>query len=184
MDQDYTLEDIVHISQIVDGFKILVRNQRLNLDKEHPKISDMVNKLINSHPDIGTILNLPELWSNASNTRASGIPRPQNSFILYRKDISKGLLKAIGSMPVCDSSRFASFKWKSLNKYEKRFWNQLFEIVKVKHSIDYPNYKFRPNRNKMWKQKKRYYDNDNDNEREIEINRETIKSETNANESN
>src|SRR2546421_3122490 len=148
--------DVVHLSLSIDKFKTLISNQKwlINLNEENSSIAEMITQLFINYHDIGTFLTLPELWSNAINTRAENIPRPQNPFILYRKDISKGLIKANKTMSVRDSSKLASSIWKTLSNHERGFWYQLFQIVKLKHNLNYPNYKYRPKRNKTDKKKR------------------------------
>ncbi|GBC08210.1 hypothetical protein RclHR1_07980002 [Rhizophagus clarus] len=97
-------------------------------------------------------INLPifELLAPSKQSRAKKEPRPQNQFILYRKNISKELRRPVGK-----SSEVASSSWKKISEREKEFWKQLAVIAKEKHTSIFPEYKYTPNKKKKRKQSTR-----------------------------
>jgi hypothetical protein len=68
----------------------------------------LINDLVNKYGDIKTILTIEELLQPSDQTRSKGIPRPQNTWLLYRKDISKGINKANITSIVGRTSKVAS----------------------------------------------------------------------------
>ncbi|RIA92951.1 hypothetical protein C1645_804344 [Glomus cerebriforme] len=137
--------------------QIPLKDQYINLNNKNPKICTLINQLVNEYHDIQTSLNLMELLAPSNRSRAKKVPRPQNKFFLYRRDISKGLCKINHPMPVGESSKAASLLWKSLPKRAREFWNQASIIAKEIHSIVYPDYKFSPNRQNRQKRQKKIY---------------------------
>jgi len=134
----------IDIEKELNKLGIRVKDQHISLDQEPNHITKLILKFIDKYGEFKTILNLSELWSPSAITRAKAIPRPQNAFMLYRKNISKGLYFAKISMPLGECSKAIGVLWKNLDKESKKFWFKLSEIVKVKHQFDYPNYKFNP----------------------------------------
>ncbi|ESK90962.1 sry-box containing protein 7 [Moniliophthora roreri MCA 2997] len=65
------------------------------------------------------------------------IPRPMNSFMLFRADFVK-------TRKGQELSKLASKVWKAMSEDEKRPWKEEAERVKKKHQQDYPHYQFRP----------------------------------------
>jgi hypothetical protein len=85
-----------------------------------------------------------DLLSPSDNSRAINQPRPQNPFMLFRRNFSKGLKKARLPIGVGLSSKIASEQWKSLSEDEKEFWKNLSIIAKEIHKHSYPGYKYNP----------------------------------------
>ncbi|CAG8530905.1 13966_t:CDS:1 [Ambispora leptoticha] len=112
--------------------------------KEDDKITKMIESVQKRFPEIKTTLGIRELIEPAVQTRAKGIPRPQNCFMLYRKDISARAKLTGESQSVGASSKTASETWREITEREKRFWQALFDIVKEKHHIQYPSYRYQP----------------------------------------
>jgi hypothetical protein len=121
-----------------------LHDQNLIMAQKDIHINELLDKLVNNYGDFKTIINLSELLSPAGNTRAREIPRPQNAFMLYRKDISKGFLFAKLKISISECSKAAGYLWENLNKKTKDFWFQLALIAKAIHKYDYPNYKYNP----------------------------------------
>ncbi|CAG8577129.1 542_t:CDS:1 [Acaulospora colombiana] len=136
--------------------KILVGKQErlIDLDGETAEIQTMVRNIIKKYPDIKTTMNLRELWTPSKQSRAKSIPRPQNAFMLLRKDVSREFCKANQSLSVRDSSAIASNRWNKISDDKKQFWIDLAEVCKKLHSYDYPNYKYCPERNKPSKSRR------------------------------
>ncbi|CAG8601240.1 5549_t:CDS:2 [Funneliformis caledonium] len=100
----------------------------------------MLNNIFNEYPHEKTIICIQELCLPSKRSRAKGIPRPQNLFLLFRRNVSRGLYNANIACSVSASSRIASSMWKSLTSTEQMFWQKIFEIAKRKHINDYPKY--------------------------------------------
>ncbi|KAI0628677.1 hypothetical protein C8Q77DRAFT_1162076 [Trametes polyzona] len=91
------------------------------------------------------------------------IKRPENAFILFRRAACGELQAARGtegaSGPVkkerqADLSKTISQQWKSLTPEERQKWEDLAKEKKKEHEAMYPNYVYRPQRNKGKKNKK------------------------------
>lgn len=66
------------------------------------------------------------------------IPRPQNSFFLFRQKFNQN---ATGCNQVAISVD-CSAAWKALSREERAYWEKKAEEEKEAHSRKYPNYKF------------------------------------------
>ncbi|KAG8907877.1 hypothetical protein FRB99_001736 [Tulasnella sp. 403] len=86
--------------------------------------------------------------SLAKNKDDIHVPRPPNSFILFRNDyvarMSKGCKKQKGN-----PSKKAAAVWSELSEEERRTWAHKAELVKEQHAIDNPGYKYQPGRKKL-----------------------------------
>ncbi|CAG8466765.1 471_t:CDS:2 [Acaulospora morrowiae] len=123
----------VHISEdLRESNKIFVGDQEkiIDLSCEADEIRTMIGYIINKHPNIKTTLNLCELWTPSKMNRTKSIPRPQNAFMLFRKDVSKEFYKANQSLSVGDSSIIASNRWNEISGNEKKFWMDLAGVCK------------------------------------------------------
>ncbi|CAG8598696.1 4769_t:CDS:1 [Ambispora gerdemannii] len=90
-------------------------------------------------------------------------PRPQNSWIIFRRDYEANLRlrNPDVKIKVTDTAKECSLKWKS--KEVKDFFKLLEKIAYMNHKNIYPNYKFKPGNVKYssckrfipWEQKKR-----------------------------
>src|SRR5581483_4717835 len=94
------------------------------------------------YKDMKTILSLEELLTSSKITRSRAIPRHQNPWVLFRRNISKGS-KGL-NMSVGETSGVASILWKNKTDLEGDFWKELSEIAKEIHLIEYPDYKYTP----------------------------------------
>ena len=151
------------------GTSIKEQSKFLNFNEHDPKIKQMIIEFINKYGDFKTILNLHELLSTSSVTRSKTIPRPQNAWVLFRRNLSKGLNMAVG-----ETSGIASYLWKKKSALEAQFWNELSQITKEIHSIEYPDYKYSPVRSH--EQNKKLQSNvDIDSDIEMKENNDTSK---------
>jgi hypothetical protein len=80
---------------------------------------------------------------------AGKIRRPQNSWILYRKDKFELLRKEAEAenkpRPIAaDASRIISEAWKNESPHVKKYYNDLAEKEKARHAEEHPDYKFQP----------------------------------------
>ena len=73
------------------------------------------------------------------------IPRPPNSFMLYRSDfVKKGLIPSNIESQQQTLSVLASKCWKRLGAEERGIWVELAEKRKREHSIRYPAFAYKP----------------------------------------
>ncbi|CAG8541729.1 5125_t:CDS:1 [Paraglomus brasilianum] len=114
-------------------------------------VEEVIEEVRRVYPNIHTTLPLKELLDPAEKKRSKGVPRPQNCFMLYRKDIRARFTREGNALSVAESSRIAAESWRNLPQEEKNFWHALYEIVKMQHAIKYPNYKYQPVRGKQAK---------------------------------
>ncbi|CAG8587522.1 166_t:CDS:2, partial [Diversispora eburnea] len=129
--------DISISESVREANKISVGNQEYLIGLETLEVQTMVKAIIKEFADIKTTLTLRELWTPSAQTRAKGIPRPQNAFMLHRKDVSKEFCRARQPLSVCDSSIIASSRWNSYGGREKKFWTDLALVAKTLHSYMY-----------------------------------------------
>lgn len=127
------------------GTKVQDQFHSMSLDQEPVQIKQLIVDFVSKYGEFKTILSLSDLWTPSVTSRSKGTPRPQNSFMLYRKNVSKGLYIMNKPMSVIHSSKMASYLWNKLES--KDFWYQLAKIAKAIHLKFYPNYKYNPVKN-------------------------------------
>lgn len=93
---------------------------------------------------INTIFPIRELIISSPNTRAKGVPRPLNPFLIFRRYYNKLLFMNGAYENVSKSSKRAAEAWRILSPVEKKSWIELAEISKSIHKGLHPDYKFRP----------------------------------------
>ncbi|CAG8534051.1 1216_t:CDS:1 [Funneliformis caledonium] len=153
-----TIAEKLSLAKRLDELKTSVKDQEhlLKKEKESPFVKKFLEKIINEYSDIKTTLMIPELLAPAIKTRAQGTPRPQNAYILFRKDVSKGIYllnrdcMSREARTVTYSSKIAGFLWGVIksSRHEHDFWTTLYQIACLKHSETYQNYVYRPIRKK------------------------------------
>jgi hypothetical protein len=116
-------------------------------DHENSKILSKINDLLNEYKDIKLNLPILVLLAPSKYSRAKKAPRPQNKYLLFRRNYSKG-----NPRPVGDSSQITSSLWKLTSEREKDFWKKLSIIAKEKHTLMFPDYKYSPDKKKKRKQ--------------------------------
>ncbi|TEB23105.1 hypothetical protein FA13DRAFT_1460187 [Coprinellus micaceus] len=85
---------------------------------------------------------------------SKGIPRPPNSWILFRSDRAQRITRQWGhqypgiKLRQDALSKTISTEWRSLSPEEKQFWNLLAAEKAREHKLMYPNYVFKPQRGK------------------------------------
>ncbi|KAJ7571918.1 high mobility group box domain-containing protein, partial [Mycena floridula] len=72
--------------------------------------------------------------------KSGRIPRPANSFILFRSDVGQSLPGTNGR----DISRVAAEKWNTSPESIKASYSKRAQEEKAKHAIMYPDYQYRP----------------------------------------
>ncbi|RKP39701.1 high mobility group box domain-containing protein, partial [Dimargaris cristalligena] len=72
--------------------------------------------------------------------------RPHNSFMLYRKDMQKLVIKDNPNMNQKIVSKKVGEMWKNAPESVKEHYGRLAEQAKEEHKKKYPNYKYNPRR--------------------------------------
>ncbi|CAG8514316.1 2058_t:CDS:2, partial [Racocetra fulgida] len=80
------------------------------------------------------------------NPYSSSPPRPQNAFVLFRRDFSAKLKLKEMKMNNGDVSRLASEEWSKQPKEVLRFFEFLENLAKDRHKKIYPDYSYSPKR--------------------------------------
>ncbi|HJT83582.1 MAG TPA: HMG-box domain-containing protein [Nitrososphaeraceae archaeon] len=128
------------IEAINNNCGIMLKDQEITDELKSDKLSELIkfygSKKIN--------LNLMDLLSPSISSRAKDQPRPQNPFILFRRNYSKGLKIANTFIGTGYASKLAGKQWKLLSEGEKEFWRKLSSIAKEMHRQSFPGYKFNP----------------------------------------
>lgn len=74
------------------------------------------------------------------------IKRPPNSFMLWTQTYRKKLFETNPTLKNAEISKLLGQQWKHLSSEEKQIYKDKSEQVKKEHKIQYPNYKYRPER--------------------------------------
>jgi predicted Fe-S protein YdhL (DUF1289 family) len=82
-------------------------------------------------------------------------PRPPNAFILYRRAKQPAILAAHRNLTNAEISRYISSCWKNETDQERLAWERYADQKKLEHMQAYPNYVYRPNKNKGKNEKRR-----------------------------
>ncbi|CAG8490257.1 9326_t:CDS:1 [Dentiscutata erythropus] len=83
------------------------------------------------------------------------IPRPPNAFILYRREKQPAIIAANRHLSNAEVSRRISEMWRSEPEETRREWERYADRKKLEHMQTYPNYVYRPNKNKSKIDKRR-----------------------------
>ncbi|KAJ5669989.1 uncharacterized protein N7477_005352 [Penicillium maclennaniae] len=74
------------------------------------------------------------------------IPRPRNSFILYRQHYQAAVVHQNPGLSNPDISKIIGRQWKALSDEEREKWNALAREEKDRHQQQYPDYRYQPKR--------------------------------------
>ncbi|CAG8477063.1 37121_t:CDS:1, partial [Racocetra persica] len=114
------------------------------------------NEFLNDSPPYQLTIGIDELISPPKNSRkatnfrknpySSSPPRPQNAFVLFRRDFSAKLKLKEMKTSNGDVSRLASEEWSKQPKEVLRFFEFLENLAKDRHKKIYPDYSYSPKR--------------------------------------
>jgi len=118
---------------------MISRQREIDLE-EYPEIKKKIGELENTYPFLNELIPIRELllWSPIS--RARDVPRPQNSFILFRKYFGR---REGCNGTFAELSKKAAEAWKN---EDKTTWQQLAQIAKDIHHQVHIDYRYKPRR--------------------------------------
>ncbi|CAJ0754365.1 16541_t:CDS:2 [Entrophospora sp. SA101] len=96
-----------------------------------------------------TTLPLHELITPSVNVRTIKNPRPQNSFVIYRRNVQAEIAKEKGTNAAGKLdyvSKYAADKWRQESQEVKDIYGLLANCAKKVHDIMYPGYVYQPKR--------------------------------------
>src|ERR1700761_8519459 len=111
-----------------------------------------------SIPSLELAMNHPRIGIRRRRRLPGYVPRPQNPFILFRKDAVEKLKalreeeESYNTMDTgprrrqADISKEVSRQWKALTPQEKAEWKKKADQLKVEHKSEHPDYHYQPNR--------------------------------------
>ncbi|CAG8544337.1 4624_t:CDS:2 [Funneliformis caledonium] len=82
-------------------------------------------------------------------------PRPPNAFILYRRAKQPAIIASQRSLTNAEVSRTISDMWRKEPEETRLEWERYADRKKLEHMQTYPNYVYRPNKNKSKVDKRR-----------------------------
>ncbi|CAG8785002.1 14325_t:CDS:1 [Gigaspora margarita] len=113
-----------------------------------------LNEFYGGSPPYDLTIKIEELILPPKNSRkaakfrkdpsSSSPPRPQNAFLLFRRDFYAKLTLKQTKMRTGEVSRLASEEWRKQPKEVLWFFEILEKLAKDKHSQEYPDYKYSP----------------------------------------
>ncbi|RIA94040.1 hypothetical protein C1645_760975 [Glomus cerebriforme] len=112
-------------------------------------ISDTIDEATQIKIKKHTTLPLPELITPSVNVRTVKNPRPQNSFVIYRRNVQAEIAKEKGTTAAGRLdfvSKFAAKKWKQESQEVKELYGFLAACAKKVHDYMYPGYVYQPKR--------------------------------------
>jgi len=89
---------------------------------------------------------LNELLLPSRKSRARGLPRPQNCFVLYRRNLLSKIKSEGNNIELKYFSKFAAMRWNSEERNIRQLFMALYEIASVLHQFRYPKYRYKPRR--------------------------------------
>ncbi|ORY01379.1 hypothetical protein K493DRAFT_209710, partial [Basidiobolus meristosporus CBS 931.73] len=72
------------------------------------------------------------------------IPRPNNSFMTYRKEKQKAILDAHPGINNKEVSKIVGEMWRNESEAVKEYYRKKAEQGKKEHALRYPGYKYTP----------------------------------------
>ncbi|KAF9070808.1 hypothetical protein BDP27DRAFT_1362276 [Rhodocollybia butyracea] len=74
------------------------------------------------------------------------VPRPRNSWIIFRSERSEAIKRDEGKVPAQLVSKIVSEEWSSMTVEMKKLWAQRAEAEKRAHKKKFPDYRYQPTR--------------------------------------
>ncbi|PKB99765.1 hypothetical protein RhiirA5_299839, partial [Rhizophagus irregularis] len=93
--------------------------------------------------------------ANSKSQPAKRTPRPPNAFILYRRAKQPGIIASQRNLTNAEVSRTISDMWRKEPEEIRLEWERYADRKKLEHMQTYPNYVYRPNKNKSKVDKRR-----------------------------
>ncbi|KAJ6032292.1 mating-type HMG-box protein MAT1-2 [Penicillium herquei] len=78
--------------------------------------------------------------------RAGKIPRPMNSWILYRQHYHRAVSEANPNLPNTEISKIIAAQWRGEPDATRLEWQELSEKMKAEHARAHPDYQYSPRR--------------------------------------
>jgi hypothetical protein len=129
----------------------------------HEKYSQIVEEIASSYIDDVTLqkikqnttLSIYDLLTPIENHRTPSIPRPQNSFVIYRRNLQAKMALAHNANTTFEKlekiSRIAGKKWKSETKDVRELYAFIADCAKKVHGKIFPGYVYNPRKNSSTK---------------------------------
>ncbi|CAG8506186.1 5035_t:CDS:2 [Paraglomus brasilianum] len=95
---------------------------------------------------------------NKNNTENNSPPRPQNAWVIFRKDFENRLRRLDPNHPhtVQDISKSASKSWKKQPDVVKKYFKLLSKLALKLHKETYPDYQYKPKVGRPKRKKKKW----------------------------
>ncbi|KAG9307055.1 hypothetical protein G9A89_016883 [Geosiphon pyriformis] len=94
-------------------------------------------------------LSLEELLAPCKKTRTKKtVQRPQNDYVIYRKEVQAEILAAHPDTPFIEISRITSVKWEKETQEKRNFFTLLAAIGNLIHNDVFPDYQYKPTNKK------------------------------------
>ncbi|RYO98976.1 hypothetical protein DL764_006932 [Monosporascus ibericus] len=131
---------VTHVAQL-NSKEAMTAWNHLKLQKAEKAAVHNISSSVPSYADSATATDTVGKRGSKTKPPASGIRRPQNSWIIYRTARQAEITKAEGPMP-----NSAMFKSGRLTPSKKRRWEDLAWQEKLEHKRKNPYYKYQPRR--------------------------------------
>ncbi|CAG8538910.1 7893_t:CDS:2 [Ambispora gerdemannii] len=138
----------------------------------HRFLDELISKiepLIKNKVDQYTNLSLLDLITPKAKSRKGKTPRPQNPFVLYRRNVQAKLIRAYGKEiggDLATISKAAAESWKKESAEVHKIFEFIANLAKAVHEEVFPNYVYKPKKRRT---KGPIYDMDDD-EKELLLN--------------
>jgi hypothetical protein len=127
-------------------------------EKMSREISKHLAGMEQKYGNIKTTLSFEELLSKQKRKRyGDGVGRPQNAFVIYRKDVQARFNSEGKKLDLASMSRAASALWANEAADTKKLFSELADISATIHEAIFPDYEFHP-KNKAKKASKRRHE--------------------------
>ncbi|GBC02441.1 hypothetical protein RclHR1_04620008 [Rhizophagus clarus] len=113
---------------------------------------DLINQ---ENLDAPNVIDGDTSTSNSKSQPAKRTPRPPNAFILYRRAKQPGIIASQRNLTNAEVSRTISDMWRKEPEEIRLEWERYADRKKLEHMQTYPNYVYRPNKNKSKVDKRR-----------------------------